>query len=42
MTREPIRLTERGELVKTIIEAICALVIIPVSGAIIVYAAVGR
>lgn len=37
MTRHPIHLTERGEWVKTILEAVCALVIIPVSGAVIIY-----
>lgn len=37
MTRTPIHLTERGEWVKTIIEAVFALVVIPVSGAVIIY-----
>lgn len=42
MTRHPIHLTERGEWVKTLIEAICAIIILPVSGAILIYAVVGR
>lgn len=42
MTRPPIHLTERGEWVKTLIDAICAIIIIPAAGAILIYMAVGR
>jgi hypothetical protein len=42
MTRHPIHLTERGEWVKTIIEGILAIIVLPVAGAVIVYTAVGK
>ena len=42
MTRHPIHLTERGEWVKTLIEGVFAIVVLPVAGAVLVYMAVGR
>jgi hypothetical protein len=35
-------LTERGELVKTIIEGILAIIVLPVAGAVLIYAVAGR
>ena len=36
MTRQPIRLTERGEWVRDLAAAVCAFVIIPCTGMILV------